>query len=190
MPALRQTYPILHIDTACQTIYRHQSINPTLYFQIVPDKQKLACDPEYQAYFEQAAAEEAFKAIVSRFILAQPLYIVDDDIPFILLKTTAEPSSVEQFCRDILQEISFHTGIRHSGLYGLDMTMALESGKEPGLLASILTGPKGGKLTSPERLEQFYEPLDFEGEPRNHDILLSMEAWKKEKQNDQAGSTR
>ncbi len=180
MPKARKVYPVLYASGHQDLLYRSGSVNPTLYFEIVPDAGRLESDPDYRDYFRDMTENEMFRAIISRFILSQPLMVRNEGIPFILFKTNMDPWNLENFCRSIVQEISFHTGIRHQAFFGLEKTMLVKPDARPGKLAFLSAGLKGEPLTRRTAFEQFRKPLDFEGEPADQSILYSLAQWKEE----------
>ncbi len=177
----KKPYPVLYVLSTRGCMFRNGSVNPTLHFEVVPDQTRMKEDPAYKGYMEEMMTKEIPQAIINKFILSQPLYLTNDKIPFILFKSNLDPYSLKEFCKAILQEISFHTGQKHDGVFGLDKTLLLEMDKNPGILGSLHLGNKGEKLTQSEALAQFKQPLAFEGDPMDQGIMCPFDIWKEEK---------
>ena len=177
----KKPYPVLYVLSTRGSLFRNGSVNPTLHFGVVTDEARMKEDPEYAAYMDEMINKEIPQAIINKFVVSQPLYLTNDKIPFLLFNSNIDHYSLKEFCKAILQEISFHTGVRHSGVYGLDKTLLLEMNKNPGLLGSMHLSNKGEKLTRSEAMKDFSQPLEFEGDPMDQGIMCPFDIWKEEK---------
>lgn len=177
----KKPYPVLYITSAKGSLFRSGSVNPTLYFQVLPDPERLESDPVYKGYYEEMTGKEIPQAIINKFVISQPLYLTNDRIPFLIFKSNIDAWSLEEFCRAILQEFSFHTGQRHSGLFGFDKTLLMEMNKKPGILGAVRGGVQGEKLTRSAAMDDFRQPFEFEEEMADQGIMCPLPAWKEEK---------
>ncbi|WP_019893624.1 hypothetical protein [Allobaculum stercoricanis] len=182
----KKAYPIIYTKTTRGSLYRNGSVNPTLYFEVLPNEELMANDPQYAEYFEDMMRNEIPRAICNKFVVSSPLYITNDKIPFIMFKTNIDEYSLREFCRAILQEFSFHTGKRHEGIYGLTKTIFVEMGKNPPVFRSIMMSTPSEKLTRSPEFEKMKTPMKFEGDPLDQGIMLPYAIWKEEKRRQRA----
>lgn len=182
----KKAYPIIYTKTTRGSLYRNGSVNPTLYFEVIPNEELMANEPQYAEYFEDMMRNEIPHAICNKFVVSSPLMITNDKIPFIMFKTNIDEYSLREFCRAILQEISFHTGKRHDGIYGLTKTIFLELGKKPSMFRSITMSTPSEKLTRSDDFEKMKTPMKFEGDPMDQGIMLPFAIWKEEKRRQRA----
>lgn len=173
----KKPVPVLYTTSARGSLFRSGSVNPTLFFMLKPDEERLKSDEQYRDYYLDMMHNEIPQAITNKFIISQPLYITNDKIPFFIFKSNIDEYSLKEFCKAILQEFSFHTGQSHDGQYGFGKTMFLEIGKTP----KFSLTPTGDKLTRSPEFETFKTPLSFEGEASDQGIMVPFYIWKEEK---------
>lgn len=176
-----KTYPVIYTKTTRGSLYRNGSVNPTLYFEVLPDEELMKNDPQYAAYFEDMMLNEIPHAIMNKFVVSSPLRVTNDRIPFIMFKSNIDEYSLREFCRAILQEFSFHTGKRHNGIYGMQKTIFVEMDKQPGILSAHNMAKKGDKLTRSLAFEEMKQPMRFEGDALDQGIMVPFAIWKEEK---------
>lgn len=173
----KKPYPVLYTTSTRGSLFRNGSVNKTLYFRIVPDEERLKTDPDYAGYYQEMMDKEIPQAIVNKFVISQPLLITNDRIPFLIFKSNLDAYSLQEFCKAIVQEFSFHTGQEHRAMFGLGKTMFAQIDKKP----AFMLHPMGEKLTRSADFAAFQTPLEFEGEWQDQGIMCPFAIWKEEK---------
>jgi hypothetical protein len=175
----KQPLNTLEVQSVKGSLYRNGSVNDTLYFHIDMDEELAKEDEQYVQYYKDMTENEIFSAITNKFITSQPLKVSNDRIPFVIFKSNIDKYSLEEFCKAVLQEFSFHTGKVHTGQYGLTKTIFSEMGKESFRMHFVKKGEKFSRSSEFEEIKN--QPLTFDKEPSDQGIMIPFTAWKEEK---------
>lgn len=178
----KKPVPVLYTTSTRGSLYRNGSVNQTLYFYLEPDQELMAQDPAYAAYYEDMMSTEIFQAITNKFVVSQPLKVTNDRIPFVIFKSNIDPYSLEEFCKAIVQEFSFHTGKEHQGRYGLQKAMFREIDNKPTF--SLMS--TGEKISRMKDFDSTWHYLDYNKDLTDQGIMVPFEIWKEEKRREEA----
>lgn len=174
----KKPVPVIYVTSTKGSLFKHGSINQTLYFNIDPDPDLYANDESYRGFFDEMWTKEIPQAITNKFVTSQPLYVTNDKIPFYMFKSNIDLYNLKEFCKSIVNELSFTTGVRHNAQYGVTKTLFQELGKDPKVFS--LYG-KGDKLSRSADLEELKEPLEYSDRLTDNGIMCPFEIWKEEK---------
>lgn len=165
----------LHVQSVMGSMYRHGSKNVTLYFQVQPDPEAYASDPQYHEYFDEIVRDELYTGIVHKFITSQPLLIHNDRLPFMIFKSNIDKKALDEFVKAIVQELDFHTGLKHYAESGITKTVPLQMDKNV-----PMTAHEAKKLSSSDEMEELKNVVEYKGEPQDNGIMTPFDAWKNE----------
>lgn len=139
----QKQYPVLYTTKTKGTFFKHCSINPTLYFEMIKDEERAKTDADYNLYMD-AMVDECYDALIHKFITSQPLKVTNDKIPFLIFKSNVDMRVVKMFCQAILDEVYESTGTDHQAKYLELKTLFMQMDKEP---SPFKAGKVGEKLT-------------------------------------------
>ncbi len=168
----------LYCQNLMGSMYRHGSKNKTLYFEVQPDPEAYASDPLYHEYFDEIVRDELYTGIIHKFIVSQPLLIHNDRLPFLIFKSNIDTFALNEFVKATVQELDFHTALKHSAQSGLTDTVLMQMDKNVPLTRS---GSLGEKLSASAEMESLRNPVTYDGEPQDNGIMTPFDAWKAEK---------
>lgn len=173
-----RSVPALYTTHTKGSMFRNGSVNPTLYLHIDMDEELAKEDPQYEEYFQEMCNVEIPQAIINKFVTSQPLKVTNDRIPFIIFKSNIDEYSLKEFCKAIVQEISYHTGKEHTAQYGFLKTMFSQIDKDP----MFTFAKKGEKITrSPVFEELKKNNLEYDKNLQDQGIMCPYYIWKEEK---------
>ena len=170
----KKPYPALYVTCTQGTLYRHCSVNPTLYFSLLPNEERMASDPMYKEYMEDIIKNELLQAIVNKFIISQPLIVTNDHVPFVIFKGNIDKKVLELYLKAILDELEYATKASITAKYGMVDTIFLEIGKKPTMLKATKIGEK---LTQTDFLEKGWKILEGEHKEEDAGALTPYDMW-------------
>ena len=170
----KKPYPALYATYTQGTLYRHCSVNPTLYFKLLPDEERMASDPMYKGYMEDIIKNELLQSITNKFILSQPLIVTNDHIPFLIFKGNVDKKVLELYLKAILDELEYATKSPILAKYGMTETIFMEIGKRPTMLKA---GRIGEKITQTDFLEKECTILEGEHKEEDAGALTPYDMW-------------
>lgn len=165
----------IFVQSVMGSMYRHGSKNTTLYFLVKPDPEAYENDPLYHQYFDEVLKDELYTGIVHKFITSQPLLIHNDRLPFMIFKSNIDKDALQEFVKAIVQELDFHTGLKHYAESGLTKTVLLQLDKSVPMSAH-----EAKKLSSSEEMDELRNVVEYKGEPQDNGIMTPFDAWKTE----------
>ena len=170
----KKPYPVIYATCTQGTLYHHCSVNPTLYFSLLPNEERMASDPMYKAYMEDIIENELLQAIVNKFIMSQPLIVKNDHVPFVMFKGNLDKKVLELFLKAILDELEFATKASITAKYGMVDTIFMEIGKKPTMLKAARVGEK---LTHTDFLEKGWTILEGDHKEEDAGALTPYDMW-------------
>lgn len=180
----QKKYPALYVTSTKGTMYKHCSVNPTIYFEMIKDEERAQKDEDYNDYME-AMKDECYDALIHKFITSQPLKVTNDKIPFIIFKSNIDLRSVRYFCKAILDEVFASTGSDPKAKYLEIPTIFLEINKDPSFLK---VNKIGDKLTRSSLFNEKMEVLEGSHKAIDSGIITPFQEYNtlhKEKQQEQ-----
>lgn len=177
----KQKYPVLYVKSVYGSMFKHCSINQTLYFKIFKDEKRKQEDPLYAEYMEYVD-NEVYDAIINKYIISSPNRVTNNRISFLIFRSNIDMSSVKQFCQAMLDELQHFTGIAHKAQYANLETMLMEMDKEPSLLKASKVGDK---LTETDILQETMETMLPSSKVQDNGILTPFDIFVRSKQEEQ-----
>lgn len=168
-------YPVLYATNLMGTLYKHCSIHPTVYFNIRLNEDMLKSDEDYQSYMERII-DECYVNIVNKFTFSQALKVTNNKIPFIIFRGNVDKGMVKQFCRTLLDEVSFSTKASHVADYMMIDTMFMQIGKAPKFYR---VNSVGDKLSETDFLSLYGETLESSEKPEDAGWLTTYYDFKR-----------
>ena len=178
-------YPAIYVTDTQGTLFHHCSVNPTLYFELIPDKARAAEDRYYKEYMEEIIRDEMLQAIVNKFILSQPLIVTNDHIRFVMFKGNLDKQMLELFLKAMIDELAFTTKAPIVARYGMTDTIFMEIGKHPTMFKA---GRVGDKLTHTDFLEKECRIMEGDHKEEDAGVFTPYDFWVRcKKEEEQAG---
>lgn len=175
-----KTYPVLYVTDLRGAIFKHCSVHPTLYFEIIKDEELMQNDPDYLTYIEKIQ-EECLINIVNKFTFSQALKITNNRIPFIIFRSNIDMGMVKQFCQVLLNEVAYFTGKKHDANYMVTKSMLMQINKKPFFTKTNKVGPK---LSETDFMKECGMILEGTNEPADSGWLTPYDSFK-EKEKDE-----
>ena len=179
----KKPYPVLYVTDAQGTLYHHCSVNPTLYFDLIPNAERCEEDPYYKAYIEDVRENEMLQAIVNKFILSQPLIVTNDHIRFVIFKGNIDKTVLQLFLKAMVDELEFTTKTPIVAKSGIIDSIFMEIGKRPTMLK---VGKIGEKLSRTDFVEKECTILEGDHKEEDAGVFTPYDFWlrcKKEEEN-------
>ncbi|WP_288229609.1 hypothetical protein [uncultured Faecalicoccus sp.] len=175
-----KTYPVLYVTDLRGAIFKHCSVHPTLYFEIIKDEELMQNDPDYLTYIEKIQ-EECLINIVNKFTFSQALKITNNRIPFIIFRSNIDMGMVKQFCQVLLNEVAYFTDKKHDANYMVTKSMLMQINKKPSFTKTNKVGPK---LSETDFMKECGMILEGTNEPADSGWLTPYDSFK-EKEKDE-----
>ncbi|SUO03280.1 Uncharacterised protein [Faecalicoccus pleomorphus] len=175
-----KTYPVLYVTDLRGAIFKHCSVHPTLYFEIIKDEELMRNDPDYLPYIEKIQ-EECLTNIVNKFTFSQALKITNNRIAFIIFRSNIDMGMVKQFCQVLLNEVAYFTGKKHDANYMVTKSMLMQINKKPSFTKTNKVGPK---LSETDFMKECGTILEGTNEPADSGWLTPYDSFK-EKEKDE-----
>ena len=176
-----KTYPVLYVTDLRGAIFKHCSVHPTLYFEIIKDEELMQNDPDYLTYIEKIQ-EECLINIVNKFTFSQALKITNNRIPFIIFRSNIDMGMVKQ----ILSGSFEWSGLLYwqktwCQLYGYQKHADADQWKKPSFTKTNKVGPK---LSETDFMKECGMILEGTNEPADSGWLTPYDSFK-EKEKDE-----
>ena len=175
----KQPYRVLYVTSVQGTLFRHSSVNPTMYFKLLPDEERMATDTMYREYMEDIIKNELLQSIVNKFILSQPLIVTNDHIPYVIFKGNIDKAVLFMYVKAILDELEYATKTPIKAVYGMTDTLFLEIGKRP---SAFRSGRVGEKLSQTDFIEKECEVIEGDHKEEDAGALTPYDMWVRCKQ--------
>lgn len=169
----QKKYPVLYVQNAKGSLYKHCSVNPTLYFKINVDDEKAKTDQNYKEYMDYIE-EEIYSAITNKYILSSPTRVSNDKVPFLIFKSNIDLKNVKEFCKAMLDELEYFTKVKHNGVYAEFTTLLLQMDKT---LNFFRANQVGEKLSQSTLFTETKETLNGTGAVQDNGILTPYDIY-------------
>lgn len=175
----KKPYPVLYVTNVQGTLYRHCSVNPTIYFHLLPDEERMNSDEMYREYMEDITKNELLQAIVNKFIISQPLIVTNDHIPFVIFKGNIDKTVLKLYVKAILDELEYATKTPIKAIYGITDTLFMEIGKKPTAFKATRVGEK---LSQTDFVEKECHVIEGDHKEEDAGALTPYDMWVRCKQ--------
>ena len=170
----KQPYRALYVTSVTGTLVRHSSVNPTMYFKLLPDEERMASDEMYRGYMEDIIKNELLQSIVNKFILSQPLIVTNDHIPYVIFKGNIDKTVLFMYVKAILDELEYATKTPIKAIYGMTDTIFLEIGKRP---SAFKASRVGEKLSQTDFIEKECQVIEGDHKEEDAGALTPYDMW-------------
>lgn len=174
---MNKIYPVLYTTNVQGTLFKHCSIHPTIYFHIHLDDELSQNDSDYIAYMNKIQ-EECLTSIINKFTFSQALKVTNNKIPFIIFRGNIDIGMVKQYCRLLLDEISFNTKKEHVADYMCIDTMFMQIDKDPTFFKAASVGEK---LSETDFMSNYGSILESNHQPEDNGLLSTFYDFKNSK---------